>query len=448
MDADEKRQIALWRFSVLGALVSAELEHGERSELLQQAEERQWKDWRGEPTARDHKTIERWYYAYKRGGLKALEPQDRSDLGTSRAIRPEIAELILRLKRERPRRSIRRIRRILERAGKVHRGELKRSTIHRLLRAHDLSARPRRNATERRAFRHSRAGELWMGDVMHGPRVLDGAGGPRKSYLHLFLDSATRFVPAAAFRLGETASDHEAVLKQAILKHGRPRILYVDRGAAQTSGSLREICGELAIQLLHTRPRDPEAKAAVERIFRTAREEILDELDEEPIELAELNRVLWAWLSAEYHRREHGGTGRIPLQHWLEQVDAVRSAPRAEDLDQIFLHRERRKVRKDSTVRFAGRLLEVRPELAGRQVELRFDPERPEALPQVFIDGDFVCDTRELDLEANSRRLRRQLASGPEETSEDPTGLSPLQQIRDEHERRARKPHDPATEKE
>jgi len=448
MDAEEKRQIALWRFSVLGPLVSAELEHGERTELLREAAERQWKDWRGEPIERKLKTIERWYYAYQRGGLVALEPRDRSDLGVSRAIRPEIAELILRLKRERPRRSIRRIRRILERAGKVRRGELKRSTIHRLLRAHDLSARPRRDATERRAFRHSRAGQLWMGDVMHGPRVLDGPGPARKSYLHLFLDSATRFVPAAAFRLAETAADHEAVLKQAMLKHGRPRILYVDRGAAQTSRSLREICGELAIQLLHTRPRDPQAKAAVERIFRTAREEILDELDEDPIELAELNRVLWAWLSAEYHRREHGGTRRLPLEHWLEQVDSVRSAPRAEELDRIFLHRERRKVRKDSTVRFAGRLLEVRSELAGQKVELRFDPEQPDELPRVFVDGDFVCDTRELDLEANSRRPRRRLASGPEKTIEEPTGLDPLQQIRDEHERRARGPRNHETEKE
>ena len=49
----------------------------------------------------------------------------------------------------------------------------------------------------------------------------------RKSYLHLFPDSATRFIPGAAFRLSETSADHEAVLKQALLKHGLPRVLYL-----------------------------------------------------------------------------------------------------------------------------------------------------------------------------------------------------------------------------
>jgi hypothetical protein len=45
-----------------------------------------------------------------------------------------------------------------------------------------------------------------MGDVMHGPRVIAPDSRERKSYLHLFLDSATRFVPGAGFQLSETAS--------------------------------------------------------------------------------------------------------------------------------------------------------------------------------------------------------------------------------------------------
>src|SRR5207245_1521407 len=62
------------------------------------------------------RTIESWYYAYRHGGFQALFPQDRSDRGCSRVISAEIAEQILRVKRERPRRSIRRIIRMLERA--------------------------------------------------------------------------------------------------------------------------------------------------------------------------------------------------------------------------------------------------------------------------------------------------------------------------------------------
>ena len=93
------------------------------------------------------RTIESWYYAYKSDGLEGLEPKGRSDRGQTRAIRPKVADLIVRAKRERPRRSIRRIIRILERAKVVRRGELKKSSVHRLLAHHGVSARPGRGGT-------------------------------------------------------------------------------------------------------------------------------------------------------------------------------------------------------------------------------------------------------------------------------------------------------------
>ncbi len=441
MEHDEKKQVALWRFGVIGPLVSARLEHGDVARLCREASLRTYERWDGKHVEVKARTVEGWYYAYKRGGLAALMPQGRSDAGTSRAISPEMAERIVALKRENPRRSIRRIIRILERANEVRHGQLKRSTVHRLLQAHGISGQPARpGARERRAFRPQFVGDLWMGDVMHGPRVLGPDGRERKSYLHLFIDAAARFVPGAAFRLGETALDHQVVLKQAMLKHGLPRVLYLDRGSAQTARSLRQICAELGVRLLHCRAYDPAAKAGVERIFRTIRAELLDELPDEPVSLEELNAALWSWLSVEYHGRVHGGTQRKPLEHWLSQAERLRPAPRRERLDEAFLHREPRKVRKDGTVRFQGRMLEVRPELCGCTVELRFAPETPGTLPRAFVDGRFVCDTVELDLVRNSRRRRRPRTGAVSVPSPEPTGLDPLTQLKDEHARRIAPP--------
>lgn len=439
MTEEEKTRIALWRLGVLGPLVSARLERGDRAKLFEEAAARTYEDHAGRRIMIAAGTVEAWYYRWKKGGFEALKPKDRCDIGSSRSIRPEIAELILDIKRENPRRSIRRIIRMLERAGKVTLDELSKSSVHRLLQAHGLSKRPSRHyETERRAFRHPHAGDLFMGDVMHGSRVIAPDGRVRKSYLHLFLDSATRFVPGAAFRLSETAADHEAVLKQAFLKHGLPRVLYLDRGAAQISDSLRIICAELGVRLVHTRPYDPQAKGAVEKIFSIIRAEIESELPEKPLELEELNGILWSWLSAEYHRRIHGATKKAPLEHWLKEVEHLHSAPRPEELDKIFLHRARRKVRQDSTVRFEGKLLEVRPELCSLEIELRYDPHNPNKLPQVFINGEFYCDTVEVDLVRNaSRRRHRPKPVKPEPVS---TGIDPLKQIQDEHFRRARPP--------
>ncbi len=440
MDSKKKEKKALWRLGVLGPLVSARLKHGDRQRLFKEAAARCYEDAKGCRIEIKSRTVEDWYYRYLHGGFEALKPRTRSDAGKSRAISPEVAEVILAAKRENPRRSVRRLIRMLERAGKVRCGELKRSTVHRLLQAYGISDRPRRAATERRAFRHAKGGDLWMGDVMHGPVVIAPDRRLRKSYLHLFIDSAVRFVPGCAFRLGETACDLQAVLRQALLQHGLPLVVYLDRGAAQISESLKIICAELGIRLLHCRPYDPEAKAGVERFFRTVREEFLDELPSEPLELGELNGLLWSWLAAEYHQRIHGGTQRSPLEHWLSQVEHLRPAPRTEVLEKIFLHRAHRRVRRDGTVRFAGRLLEVRSELCGLKVELRFDPERPDQLPAVYIDGQFYCDTVELDVVRNSRRKRRRSSPSKTEDSAPSTGLDPLRLIQAEHERRRRPP--------
>jgi len=441
MDRENRMEMALVRLSALGPLISARLEHGDKSKLFEEAAGRTYEGPDGRSITVTARTVEDWYYAWLRGGLEALKPQERSDAGSSRVISPEIGELIVNLKLERPRRSIRRIIKMLERDRKVAKGELKKSTVHRFLKYRGLSARPRRDHEERRAFRHPQAGDLWMGDVMHGPKVIAPGQKQRKAYLHLLLDSATRFVPGCAFRLGETAMDLEAVLKEAILKHGLPRVLYVDQGAAQRAASLRLICGELGIRLLHCRAYDPEAKAGVERIFRTIREELLDEVGDNILDLADLNAYLWSWLSAEYHRRVHGGTGHKPLEHWLSQAAGVRPAPRAEVVDEIFLHREWRQVRKDGTVRFAGRMLEVRPELVGQKVELRFDPEQPGQLPRVFVDGEFYCDTVELDVIRNSTRRRRRVKDQADSQNERPrTGVNPLRQIQAEHDRRVAPP--------
>src|SRR5207247_79646 len=245
----------------------------------------------------------------------ALFPQDRSDRGCSRVISAEIAEKILRVKRERPRRSIRRIIRMLERAQIVPRGTLHRSTVHRLLLAHRLSARPQR----------------------HGVT--------------------------------------------------EPRSYYVDIGAAYIADSLKLICAELGIRLLHTQVQDCEAKGVIERWHRTWREEVGDELPADPLPLAELNAKHWAWLSAEYHARKHSTTDRVPREHWLAELSFLRLLPRQKNLSDVFLHRERRVVRKDGTVRFKGGYLEVRPELEGQEVELRFDPRDDTAHPCVVIQA-------------------------------------------------------------
>lgn len=434
MDDETKRAIARWRLAVLGPLISARLEHGDRAEWFRAAAARTHEHPGGRLVKLSPRTIEAWFLAYRHGGFDALLPHTRSDAGSSRAIGAELADLIVRAKTEKPRRSIRRLIRMLERAGHARPGELSRSSVHRMLAGRGISARPLRGpSAERRSFLHEHAGDLWVGDALHGPPVIAPDGCLRKAYLISVIDGATRYLPHSQFLVSEGAIAHEHALKQSMLKHGRPRVYYVDRGSAYIADSLGDICAELGIRLLHTEARDPEAKGVIERWHRTWREEVGDELPEKPLTLAELNARHWAWLSVEYHARRHETTERIPREHWLEEAPQLRALPRDAKLDEVFLHRAWRKVRKDGTVRFGGDLLEVRPELVGQRVELRFDPNGDPPKPRVFKDRVFFCDTVPLDRLRNATRTRRR-DLGAADPRALPTGIDPLALIQREHD--------------
>jgi putative transposase len=438
MDDKERRAVALWRVGVLGPLVSARLDHGDRKAYFAQAAARTHKRPDGRVVELSARTIEAWFYAHQKGGFEALLPRSRKDIDQSRAIRPEVADLLVRAKREKPRRSIRRIIRLLERAGVVRSKELSRSSVHRLLLAAGVSARPVRGpSAERRSFLHQHASDLWVGDALHGPVCLAPDGSLRKAYLLSQIDGATRYVLHSYFAWSEGAVAQEHGLKQAMRKHGVCRMYYVDLGPAYVAQSLVALCAELEIHLLHTEAGDPEAKGVIERWHRTFREEVEDELPQEPVTLAELNAVLWAWLAEEYHARKHETTGRAPREHWLAEVGHLRPIPRSKDLEQVFLHRVERKVRKDGTVRWKGGYLEVLAELEGKTVELRFDPADEEARPRVFVRDAFVCDTVPLDRFKNAYRTRRRPLGAPAPDVV-PTGLDPLEQMKKAHYERTR----------
>ena len=80
MDDETKQDIALFRVAVLGALIGAELEHGDLVALCREAAERRWEWPDGTLEHLAARTIEGWYYAYRHGGFAALMPKDRADL--------------------------------------------------------------------------------------------------------------------------------------------------------------------------------------------------------------------------------------------------------------------------------------------------------------------------------------------------------------------------------
>lgn len=403
--------IALFRLSVLGPMVSREhLHRGELQQLMRELAQREYAIPGSQRRLLGEKTIQAWYYAWRRDGIAGLTPKVRADLGQSR-IAPAIQEAILAAKRENPRRSINQIQRLLVAAGLVAGQSLSRSAVHRLLQQNGLSQLSGSASLpeEKRSFSAEFAGSIWYGDVMHGPRVAV-KGQLRKTYLVSLIDDASRLVAHSAFCLGETALDIEGVLKQALLRRGVPIKIIVDNGAAYRATTLQGLCARLGIHLIFCRPYAPEGKGKLERWHRTLRDQFLSELDERRInDLDDMNARLWAWLEQVYHHTAHAGlAGLTPLARYQRDLPRIRSlGTKAALLDALFLHRVARFVRKDGTVSYLGQRFEVPYELSGKTVRLVVDPHAQRVVGVEDAAGISLGAATPLDMLANLHRTRR-----------------------------------------
>ncbi len=403
--------LALFRLSVLGPLVSRDrLERGELQQIIRALARQEYAIPGSRRRFLGEKTIEAWYYAWRRDGIAGLTPKPRVDRGVSK-LPAAVQEVLLAAKRENPRRSIRQLQQLLERSGAVARGTLSRSAIHRLLLQQGLS-RITGSASmpeEHRSFVAEYANSIWYGDVMHGPKVWV-KGRSTKVFLVSLLDDASRLIAHSAFCTGETALDIEGVLKQAVLKRGLPKKLVVDNGPAYRAATLQGICARLDIRLIYCRPYAPEGKGKLERWRRTFRDQFLSELNTSRIaDLDDLNARLWAWVEQVYHRTPHGGlAGQTPLARYQQDLPKIRSlGQRAAQLDAIFHHRVKRRVRKDGAVSYQGSRFEAPYELSGKTVQLVVDPHGGTVIGVEDADGHSLGTATPLDALANNQRRRR-----------------------------------------
>ncbi len=376
-------------------------------------------------------TIRKWLVTYRYGGFEALYPKRRSDLGRPRRMPAEVAEALVAIKTRRPGYSVRAVIAHAAEHGLVSEAAMpSASTVQRLLRREGLTGRAAAQgpATDRRRFNYRRAGQLWMSDVMHGPKVPDGRR-RRKTFLIAFIDDATRVIPHAAFAFAENTAAFLPVFKHALLRRGLTERLYVDNGANYRSRHLALVCAKLGIALIHARPYQPAGKGKIERWFRTLRAGWLRHLDVGSIDGIEaLNRALAGWVEGEYHQSPHRGLdGQTPLDRWAGTAAEVRYPDAAGlDLDELFLFETKRRVLKDRTLSLHGRLYEADAILIGQTVTVRYDPAAPPTRAlQLVHEGRPAGLATPLDAYANTA-VKRERRCGRIEPGEPQPPRSPL----------------------
>lgn len=435
MDDKKREEIALFRYSLIVPFLSQEeLEWGVKGELVQRMTRQIHAIPFSKKSSLHESTIRRYLKIYREHGFDGLKPKSRSDIGSSHKIPSEVLEKAFLLKREEPRRSAKKIIQLMEVHQWTPLGLLKPTTLSRILKQNGLTYKQLQQSNKSfRSFQAEHPNQLWQSDIMYGPYLPDPDRPEKKkqTYLVAFIDDFSRLIPHAEFYWHERLPHLENTLHKALLKRGIPQALYVDNGQVYSAHQINAICAELGIRKINCQPYQPESKGKIERFFGTVRQSFLTELVHEKVDqLHQLNSKFWAWLEQEYHLNIHSATNESPLSRWRNNVAPFLKKIEEQQLQSIFLWREKRKVSKLGLVSLLGSEFEVSSLLVGKTVEVKYNHFD---LSQVFIylDGRFIQTARPTQL-ARWNTAKKQPAPPPTPTPQ--SNIQHLAHLEQQHQ--------------
>ena len=380
------QQWARLRFSVVGPLLASPPSRGELQASLEELAARKWRHpTSGEWVQFGLSTIERWYYLArheKQDPVTALQRKRRSDSGQHPGLSLALREALVLQYRQHPSWSYQ-----LHADNLVALAEQKPdlgsvpayATVLRFMKAQGLFKRPRRGpvhspgaqaaehrfeSREVRSYENPYVHGLWHLDFHDGSlRVLQG-GQWLYPVLVGVLDDRSRLCCHAQWYLGEGAEELCHGLSQAFAKHGLPRALLDDNGAAMIAAETEQGLERLGIVSEHTLYYSPYQNGKQESFWTQIEGRLLPMLEGVPdLSLGALNEATLAWAEMEYNRKVHSELGMTPWQAALQHKDVGRPCPNSEALRLAFTAEWARKVRRSD---LTTSLKAVRLELPSR----------------------------------------------------------------------------------
>jgi transposase InsO family protein len=394
--------VALTRFRALNFIEDLQRNGGPLAEALRQASHHPWPDENGDYYA--VRTLEDWWYAYRKGGFAALVPAPRSDQGQSRVLDEVTAAWVLEQVSQNPTVPLKVLYAHWQQGGRALPSL---SVLYRYLRRQGMDRKALRSGRletgPTKAFEAPQVNDLWMVDFSTGP-TLSAHGQARSTQLCVLVDDHSRLIPFAAYYpQADTEAFHHA-FKEAVLRRGLPRKLYTDNGQPFINAHSHLVCAQLGVRLLHCKPYHSWSKGKCERLIQSIQqgfESTLRIAGNAAGSLAELNAKLSVWIQTVYHQRAHSATGQSPEYRYQQAAKTLRRWDPSIDIEPLFYLRLERTVRKNGTIRLEGLLYEVPLSLRALKVQLRLDPWRRTRI-EVWYQNQFKGLARQAPLHLNA----------------------------------------------
>ncbi len=398
MKDDRQMDLALWRYGIISPLLHRVANDVYLCDLLHILSENSYiHPIDGRHLSVSAEAIRKWFYRYNHGGLTALADKTRSDKGQHN-VPQALAEAMFELRKQHPRWTLALLLRQVVAKKLWNETSPSRSVLYRFARANNLMRNPQLNPAQiLRPFSFDKFGQMWIADFMHGP-MLWAANKKKKSYLHVIIDDATRYVVSGRFYLSESTETLIKELMCATRRFGIAQRLYTDNGSAYNSRHLKIVCANLGMRQPHSPPRRPQGRAKVERFFRTVREQFLAKKHFKRID--QINLAFEQYLR-DYHNSKHSTLECSPMQKRLSVESVCRQLPEVVDIQALFRTQRRCKVYNDGTIRINKKAFEVPGCLPGTQVTVHL---MPWDLSRIYY-GDDMRPAKAVNLSANAHRF-------------------------------------------
>ena len=171
-------------------------------------------------------TLAKWESLYRRDGMDALMPKERSDSGGTRVLPDTAVDEIYRLKAEFPRLNATQIYRQLV-AGSFLPASVSVCAVQRFIKHNDLKSAKNPSMRDRRAFEEDAFGKMWQADTCCLPYITEN-GVRRRVYCMMIIDDHSRLLVGGELFYSDNAYNFQKVLKAAVSTYGIPTKLYVD----------------------------------------------------------------------------------------------------------------------------------------------------------------------------------------------------------------------------
>ncbi len=255
-DLTPKQLEAIARYTLVGHIRQMAADRGDITRAIADLSQKEVLVGPGHLRHLSRATVYRDLRRIRDGGVWKLMRRPRKDKGLVHALTQDQLDALVALRADSPDASVPVLIRTLENQGVAKAGELRPSTVRRILRDRGLSSRQTRpHGRAYRRFEVEGPNVMWQGDASPGIWV-----GAVHAQLYAWIDAYSRACVAARYYANQRLPAFDDCLYRAIARYGVPALAHVDNGSPYVSGHFKRVCADLGIQIIHATPYQPAGK--------------------------------------------------------------------------------------------------------------------------------------------------------------------------------------------